>query len=705
MSRCMPEPHAWAHSRFPLLAGVSTWWFRALAILFGVYAANIVFGLGGRSSDGAFNDVAYNAVMLGSAIALIMCALSRSRDRIAVLLIGLGLLTWALGDLYYTLIFAQVENPPLPSIDDALYLAFYPLCYVGIGLLIRARFRGVGAAVWLDGLIVGLGLCAVAAAAVLAPIVAETGDSFAAVATNLAYPVGDLLLFVVVISTIGLTGWRPGWMWALLALGLIVNVGADTVYLLQVAAGTYTLGTWLDALWPLSALVLVLAFQTNAQPSGRPHVEGWRIVALPSIGALAALGVLFVDHGAVSINDPARYLALATMLLAAIRIVLAFRTSRRSEEVSRVQAITDSLTGLGNRRLLVEDLDEMITTVSEADPRLLVLYDLNGFKSYNDSFGHPAGDALLARLGQNLAAVVAPYGNAYRMGGDEFCALLRPGDTPTEVLARTTATALAEAGFGFEIDAAYGAVLLPIDRDTVPGALQLADRRLYADKDKRPSGVTRQLRDVLLQVLQERQPSLHHHLQGVAALALGVGRQMGMDPEALDVLIRAAEMHDIGKMAIPDTILNKPGPLDGDEWAFMRRHTILGERILSAAPALIPVAKLVRSSHERWDGEGYPDGIAGTEIPLGSRIIFACDAFDAITTTRVYSVARSRDEALAELSRCAGTQFDPQVVEALSSSIMAPTNTAADRFDAGPPPARDRRARRLSAARSHGVSD
>ena len=153
-------------------------------------------------------------------------------------------------------------------------------------------------------------------------------------------------------------------------------------------------------------------------------MEGWRIVALPSVGAMAALGVLFVDHGAVSINDPARYLALATLLLAAIRIVLAFRTSRRSEEVSRVHAITDSLTGLGNRRLLVEDLDETIVTASEADPCLLVLYDLNGFKSYNDSFGHPAGDALLARLGQNLAAVVAPYGNAYRMGGDEFCALL-----------------------------------------------------------------------------------------------------------------------------------------------------------------------------------------------------------------------------------------------------------------------------------------
>ena len=245
------------------MAGILTWWFRALVLVFAVYAAHVLLGLGGRGSDAAFNDGAYNAVMLGSAIALIMCAISRPRDRIAVLLIGLGLLAWALGDLYYTVHFADLKNPPFPSIDDALYLAFYPFCYVGIGLLIRARFRHTGAAVWLDGLIVGLGLGAVAAAAMLGPIMAETGDSFAVVATNLAYPVGDLLLFVVVISAVGLTGWRPGWMWALLAVGLIVNVGADTVYLFQVATDTYTVGTWLDALWPLSALVLVLALRAR----------------------------------------------------------------------------------------------------------------------------------------------------------------------------------------------------------------------------------------------------------------------------------------------------------------------------------------------------------------------------------------------------------------------------------------------------------
>jgi two-component system, cell cycle response regulator len=199
--------------------------------------------------------------------------------------------------------------------------------------------------------------------------------------------------------------------------------------------------------------------------------------------------------------------------------------------------------------------------------------------------------------------------------------------------------------------------------------VQLADRRLYASKESRPVGVKRQLRGVLLQVLGEREPSLLQHLDGVAALALAVGRHMRLDPESLDVLVRAAEMHDIGKMAIPETILNKPGPLDAEEWLFMRRHTILGERILSAAPALVPVAKLVRSSHERWDGAGYPDGVAGSEIPLGARIINACDAYDAIISTRPYSLGRSSEEALTELARCAGSQFDPEVVTAIAAVI------------------------------------
>src|SRR4029077_20872231 len=183
------------------------------------------------------------------------------------------------------------------------------------------------------------------------------------------------------------------------------------------------------------------------------------------------------------------------------------------------------------------------------------------------------------------------------------------------------------------------------------------------------SGAVLALRDVLLQALNERYPDLQAHQRGVGALVLAVGRRMGVDGEELDVLARAAELHDVGKIAIPDAILNKPDPLDEEEWRFMRRHTILGERILMAASALRPVARLVRSSHERFDGDGYPDGLRGEEIPLGARIIFVCDAYDAMTSERAYSPAIAPSEAIAELRACAGSQFDPDVVEAFVQTL------------------------------------
>jgi two-component system, cell cycle response regulator len=148
-----------------------------------------------------------------------------------------------------------------------------------------------------------------------------------------------------------------------------------------------------------------------------------------------------------------------------------------------------------------------------------------------------------------------------------------------------------------------------------------------------------------------------------------VGRELEMNAEQLDEVARAAELHDLGKVAIPEAILDKPGPLDETEWSFVRRHPLIGERILSAAPALRPVARLVRSSHERFDGSGYPDGISGPSIPLGARVVAVCDAFDAMVSERSYRPPRSPVEALAELQRCSGTQFDPVVVAAFARVV------------------------------------
>jgi diguanylate cyclase (GGDEF)-like protein len=301
-----------------------------------------------------------------------------------------------------------------------------------------------------------------------------------------------------------------------------------------------------------------------------------------------------------------------------------------------------------------------------------MLFDLDGFKTYNDTFGHLAGDALLARLGDKLAAAAFPHGAAYRLGGDEFCALLPARRGELHELVGRAASALCESGETFSVRASCGAVLLPHEAQTPDYALQLADERMYQHKQGRPSEVREQTRDLLVRIMHAKQPGLPDHSSGVARRALRVGRRLGMNAEQLDELARAAELHDIGKVGIPDAILDKPGELDEHEWDFIRQHTILGERILSAASALRPVATIVRASHERWDGRGYPDRLRGEEIPLGARIVAVCDAYEAITDDRCYRPARTPEFAREELLREAGHQFDPVVVEAFLHELEHP---------------------------------
>jgi len=334
------------------------------------------------------------------------------------------------------------------------------------------------------------------------------------------------------------------------------------------------------------------------------------------------------------------------------------------------QALHDPLTGLGNRRSLLADLDLRLLEATPARPLMLLLFDLDGFKTYNDTFGHPAGDALLSRLAKRLESMIEGRATAYRVGGDEFCVLSLTETTGRDSIAPLAAAALAEYGEGFTVTASYGAVLLPREAATATDALRTADRRMYARKsaDSR-SSAGRQSADVLLRILSERSPALGVHLDEVTGLCDAVAARMETAEHERAPLLQAASLHDAGKIAIPDEVLQKPGPLDDDEWAFVQRHTLIGERILSAAPALARAAKLVRSSHERFDGSGYPDGLAGDRIPLGARIIAACDAYSAMISERPYRAPIAPLAARAELRRCAGTQLDPGVVEVLCAVL------------------------------------
>jgi two-component system cell cycle response regulator len=191
------------------------------------------------------------------------------------------------------------------------------------------------------------------------------------------------------------------------------------------------------------------------------------------------------------------------------------------------------------------------------------------------------------------------------------------------------------------------------------------------------------MRDVLLAAIAEQAesgdepPELTEHMLDVGVFARDVAREMGLAPEQVELTMRTGELHDVGKIAIPESILYKPGPLNDDEWRFVRKHTLIGERVLSAAPAFVPVAKLVRSTHERYDGRGYPDGLAGEQIPLPARIVFACDAYHAMVADRPYAAGITEAEVRAELRRNAGTQFDPHVVDALIAVLDARAQAAA----------------------------
>jgi diguanylate cyclase (GGDEF)-like protein len=440
--------------------------------------------------------------------------------------------------------------------------------------------------------------------------------------------------------------------------------------LLTIAAlGVHLSGGRIEAHFSFFVLVVLLTLY-----------EDWLIFAF-AVGFVlfhhGFLGMVAPDevfHDQDQFTNPWTWAAIHAVFVGAAGVA-GVATWRLNEDVRRrmravqaelaVAAETDVLTGLGNRRRLLGDLEAGLFSGDT-----LTIFDLDGFKVYNDSFGHHAGDVLLGRLGARLATAVGASGTAYRLGGDEFCVLLRNGRA--EQMLPAAVAALREQGEAFTIGASYGTVVLGDEASTPEEALQLADSRMYEHKNGGRQSAGSQSKAVLLRALSERYPDLDDHLDGVGETTAAVAVALGLGPDCCEAIRHAADLHDIGKVAIPETILRKPGPLDDDEWAFMRQHTIIGERIIAAAPALAPVAKLVRSSHERWDGGGYPDGLAGEDIPLGARIIAVCDSFDAMVSDRPYSAALSVDEAVAELQRCAGTQFDPAVVAAFVAEIRAP---------------------------------
>ena len=634
----------------------------ALTGAFGVLAIGYCFDSAGAVRH-VLNVGVYDNVVFCAGLLCVARGVLKPSDRAAWVLAGVAVIAWAAGDTVWTHTIAGDPNPPYPSYADVGYLCFYPAAYGSIVLLLSERIDRLRSILWLDGLIGGLAVSAAGTAVVFQAVLDVVHGSRAAVATNLAYPLADLTLIALVVWGLSIAGWRPGRAWGLIAAGLVIFSVSDCLYLSETATGRYTDGSPTDLGWVAGSLLLAWAAWQPPERLGVKLVGGRALFAAPVTFAFLSLGVLVYDH-VHPVNTLALVLAALAIVFVIVRMALTFNENMQLLAGFRAEARTDLLTGLANRRRLLDDLEAALA--APRGPMLLAIFDLNGFKQYNDSFGHVAGDALLARLGANLAREVRHRGSAYRLGGDEFCVIWLCGHDHR--LIESARSALSEQGDGFSIEAAYGVAEIPTEAATPIDALRLADQRMYAQKERRDGRAAERLSGTLLHAFAERQAGFDGG-SSIGDLAAEVAARLGLPPDEVETIRVAATLHDIGKMAIPDAILEKPGPLTDEELKFIRSHTVVGERILLSVPAVAHVAGLVRSSHEWFDGSGYPDGLASDAIPLGARIVFVCDAFDAMTSYRAYAHPMSEAEAADEIKRAAGRQFDPAVVNAFLALV------------------------------------
>jgi diguanylate cyclase (GGDEF)-like protein/putative nucleotidyltransferase with HDIG domain len=547
-----------------------------------------------------------------------------------------------------------------------------------------------------------IGLAALMAAATLAerfpvPITSETGGGvisltfvFAVAAIVLFGWAAGALLLVTATSTIMLSEHRPlqriafnAAVLALVALtagALISPIHGDSVgALFSRVAVAATADYWVNMILISAAI----AFSTGQKYPGlvRTHLRATIVPFAFMASAALMLVVLWQRSPVVSI-------ALVGPLLA---IALYQRSTHRALNAMRL-ALTDPLTGLGNHRHFHERLQrELRTAEQQRTPLTLCFLDVDDFKTINDRFGHPAGDRVLSQLSSRLRQ----GGEAFRLGGDEFAVLLVGLDEEPALAAgrsiveRIGAVEFEDIG---DVTVSAGLATFPVQGHGRDELIRLADSALYWAKEHGKNRVRLYRPDIvevselkrlaagpdeaaryraaasLAKAVDARDTYTGSHSERVSELAARIAKRIGLDEEQVELTRLAGSLHDLGKLAIPEEILRKDGKLTDTERLVLERHPQIGFRMLDSL-GVDPVAEIVLHHHERWDGAGYPDRLIGDQIPLGARIIFVADAYDAMTSDRVYRPRRSSSAALAELRRCAGTQFEPRIVAAFAEEL------------------------------------
>jgi diguanylate cyclase (GGDEF)-like protein len=396
---------------------------------------------------------------------------------------------------------------------------------------------------------------------------------------------------------------------------------------------------------------------------------------------------------------------------AELELQVEVRTESLSAANRRLESLatTDPLTSLLNHRALNIALSQELERSERYDRSCALLFlDLDHFKALNDGCGHTAGDAVLNELGVVARDCLRGIDTIGRWGGEEFVIILPETNRESalqvaERIRAAIAGNLFNVGGGVHLTCSIGVSIYPDDAGDLSSLVEAADRAMYAAKilgrnqarwtgeaavatlvGRRDLMGSREevtligIVEALVTLVGARDLYTERHTDDVCALATQIAIKLGLDENEARMVGLVGKLHDIGKVAVPDAILQKPGPLTPEEWALIREHPVVGANVVSHIPLLRITAPGIRGHHERWDGTGYPDGLAGEKIPLGARIVAVADAYCAMTTRRPYQAPRPSDQALGELKRCSGTQFDATVVDALEQilNVTAPVESS-----------------------------